>query len=71
MLFRSGKWLTNANSDAYDLGRMGTWQQLTAVCDLPLEAGSVDIAIEKGDPRGMVMVDLRLDDVTIELLEAP
>jgi hypothetical protein len=66
-----GKWITNYSSDRYDLAKPGTWQRLETTAELPAHAGSLDIAIEKGDNSTPVSLRLRLDDVKLELLEAP
>jgi hypothetical protein len=64
-------WITNLGTSAYDLGALGTWQYLQGAGEIPANAGSVDIAIERGEPDPEITVDLRLDDVQIEVLEAP
>jgi hypothetical protein len=65
------KWIANYNSAPYDLKQLGTWQKLSAIADLPPEATSGDIALEKGDNTTAVTVKLRLDDVKLELVEGP
>jgi hypothetical protein len=67
-----GKWLSNYGSNPYDLKQMGTWQYLETTADLPANAGSLDIAIERGAVNmALSEIVLRLDDVKVELLESP
>ena len=67
----SGKWLANANSNRYDTGALGTWQQLTVLAELPGDAGKVALAIETGDFERPGSIDLRLDEIRFEVLEQP
>ena len=64
-------WITNLGTAVYDLTALGTWQHLQGAGEIPAQAGSVDIAVERGDPDAEISVDLRLDDLQIEVLEAP
>lgn len=66
-----GKWIDNFGSNRYDANKLGTWQKLTAFPDLPVNAVKGNIAIEKGVDTTAMTVDLWLDDVVLELLEAP
>lgn len=66
-----GHWITNLNTESYDLAALGTWQPLHGVGEVPANAGTADLAIERGEPEPEMAVDLRLDDVQIEVLEAP
>lgn len=66
-----GRWFENHGSNRYDLGRIGEWQELVVTADLPLQAASLDLAIEKGEYHTPITVRLRLDDVRLELVEAP
>ncbi|NPV48864.1 MAG: DUF4832 domain-containing protein [Armatimonadetes bacterium] len=68
---KDGRWITNFNTTAYDITRMGTWQLLDGVADLPPGAVAGDLAIEKGDNTTPVKVRLRLDDVSLDLIEGP
>lgn len=65
------KWITNFSTPKYDLAKLGTWQLLEGVADLPANAATADFAIEKGDNSSPVTVKLRLDDVKLEIIEAP
>ena len=67
----AGKWISNASTEPYDAKQLGTWQKLEGMAEMPPNAGSVDIAIEKGDNATPVTIKLRLDDVRLELVEAP
>ena len=64
-----GKWITNLTSNHYDTTKPGTWQKLEAVGEMPANSASVDIAIEKGDNSTPVTVNLRVDDLKLELVE--
>lgn len=66
-----GKWITNFSTNPYDLKRVGTWQKLEGNADLPANAATADLALEKGDNSTPVTLKLRLDDVKLELIEAP
>jgi hypothetical protein len=66
-----GKWLTNFNTNQYDLTRLGTWQQLTTYADTPAEAATGDLALEKGNLETPVSASLAIRDVKLELLESP
>jgi hypothetical protein len=59
------------NTDAYDLAAMGTWQRLQVVAEVPTNAGSADLAVERGDLEPEITIDLRLDDLQVEVIEAP
>jgi hypothetical protein len=67
----AGKWITNLNTNQYDLTKIGTWQQLVAHCDTPPETASGVIAIEKGVLEMAINVSMLIDDVKLELLESP
>ena len=66
-----GKWIANFGTNPYDLRQMGTWQRLETTAELPANAATLDLAIEKGDNNTPITLRLRLDDVKLELLEAP
>ncbi len=66
-----GRWLTNLNTDPYDLDAGATWQRLQLTGDLPADAAGADLAIERGDLEPQVTADLCLDDLRLEVLEAP
>ena len=66
-----GKWIENYSSGRYDLSKPGTWQQLTVTADVPMNAASAHLAIEKGARSTPITASIRLDDVKLELLEAP
>ncbi len=65
------KWIDNYSTGKYDLSRAGEWQLLKAYADLPLNAAIGIIAIEKGAHSIPITARIRLDDITLELLEAP
>lgn len=66
-----GKWITNISTQEYDLAKVGTWQLLQAFVETTPETAGGHLAVEKGSLEGKFAVSLRLDDVKLELLEAP
>jgi len=66
-----GNWLTNFPTNSYDMSKAGTWQQLEAVFETSLETAGGHLALERGTNDAATQIDLRLDDVRLELLEAP
>jgi len=64
-----GKWIDNFGTGKYDLTKLGTWQELTGFVDVPINGATGDLAIEKGDNHTKVTIDLRLDEVRLELVE--
>ncbi|MBM4080035.1 MAG: DUF4832 domain-containing protein [Planctomycetes bacterium] len=66
-----GKWLNNFSTGAYDANKLGTWQPLWGYVETTPDTASGHLAIEKGGKEGKIAVTLRLDDVKLELLEAP
>lgn len=67
----SGKCLTNVQTNAYDLGRPGTWQHLVAFVETTPNTAAGHLAIEKGALEGRFDASLALDDARFELLESP
>jgi hypothetical protein len=66
-----GKWQANANTNPYDISAMGTWQRLTAIAETGEDTVGGNITIEKGAYGQSVPVTLRIDDISLELLETP
>lgn len=66
-----GKWLTNFPTNSYDMGKPGTWQRLEATFETSLETAGGHLALERGSNDITTKIDLWLDNVQIELLEAP
>jgi hypothetical protein len=50
---------------------MGTWQRLEVIGDMPPEAATVDLAIEKGINEQPIAARLRLDDVELKVSDGP
>ena len=67
----SRKWITNVETNHYDVARLGTWQELMAWVETTPETATGVIAVEKGSLEARPTISLRLDDVGLELLEAP
>ena len=53
------------------MSKTGAWQQLEAVFETSLETAGGHLALERGTNDTATRIDLWLDDVQIELLEAP
>jgi hypothetical protein len=66
-----GKWIANFNSNHYDTKALGTWQKCTVLAELPANAGQLALAIETGSLELPITIDLRLDDLCLEVLEQP
>jgi hypothetical protein len=66
-----GDWLTNFNTNRYDLRDLGTWQRLTAYADTPGDTATGHLAIEKGVLETSIAATIRIDDIELELLESP
>ncbi len=64
-----GKWIDNFSTGRYDLTKLGTWQELTGFVEVPVNGATADLAVEKGDNFTSVTIDLRLDEVRLELVE--
>ncbi|MBI5833971.1 MAG: DUF4832 domain-containing protein [Armatimonadetes bacterium] len=67
---REGRWLNNFTTTGYDLAGKGTWQRLAITFVAPFESANGDIALEKGGTHP-VTADIWIDDVSVEVLEAP
>ena len=65
------KWIDNYGSGKYDMKRVGEWQRLEALADVPANARTIHLAVEKGAFATPIEATIRLDDVKLELLEAP
>ena len=59
-----GKWLTNIQTNSYDVARPGTWQRLVALVETTPNTAGGHLAIEKGNLEGRIAATIRLDDVT-------
>jgi len=66
-----GKWLTNCATNSYDMSNLGQWQYLEATIETSLETAGGHLALERGSNDTATRIDLWLDDVQLELLEAP
>mgnify|MGYP005836315631 CR=1 FL=1 len=65
------QWLTNFNTNQYDLTRVGTWQRLVGMAETPTEAAYGHLAVEKGALEAHLEGVIAIDDVRLELLESP
>lgn len=68
---RAGKWLMNCPTNAYDMSNSGTWQRLANTLETSLETAGGHLALERGSHDTATCIDLWLDHVQLELLEAP
>lgn len=66
-----GKWLTNCPTNSYNMSKPGTWQRLEATFETSLETAGGHLALERGSNDVATRIDLWLDNVQLELLEAP
>jgi hypothetical protein len=66
-----GEWLTNWNTNRYDLSKPGTWQYLEITFETTMETGGGHLSVEKGGREARVKADIHIDDVKLELLESP
>ncbi|MBC7288923.1 MAG: DUF4832 domain-containing protein, partial [Armatimonadetes bacterium] len=66
-----GKWIANYTTNKYDLSRIGTWQLLQGIFEITPEAASFDLCVETGTFDVPITARIRLDDVKLEVLEAP
>lgn len=66
-----GTWITNVVSGAYDLKRQGQWQQLVIDCEMPPSAEQSVFAIERGEFDPAISGTIWVDDLAVELIEAP
>lgn len=65
-----GKWIENVNTAKYDMSRKGEWQTLTGYAETSDNVGGGHLAVEKGTTNSAT-ASLWIDDVKVELLEAP
>jgi hypothetical protein len=66
-----GKWLTNCPTNSYDMSHPGTWQRLEVTFETSPETAGGHLALERGSNDTATRIDLWLDNVQLELLEAP
>ncbi|MHC4330096.1 MAG: DUF4832 domain-containing protein [Planctomycetota bacterium] len=66
-----GKWLMNCATNSYDVSNSGEWQHLEAMVETSLETAGGHLALERGSNDMTTHIDLWLDNVQLELLEAP
>ncbi len=68
---KDGKWLTNINTDKYDTTKLGTWQKLDAWIETTSQTTQGALAIEKGTLESRPQITLRLDELSLEIVESP
>ncbi|MFC1794006.1 DUF4832 domain-containing protein [Planctomycetota bacterium] len=66
-----GKWLMNCATNSYDMSNSGEWQHLEAAVETSLETAGGHLALERGSNDTATHIDLWLDNIQLELLEAP
>jgi hypothetical protein len=67
---RAGQWLMNCSTNSYDMSRSGTWQKLATTLETSVETAGGHLALERGSHDTTTRIDLWLDHVQLELLEA-
>ena len=66
-IYKDGKWMKNARSQAYDMKKMGEWQKLTIEFDAPSESGVMaDITIDKMTKDNEMTATIYVDDVVVK-----
>ena len=63
--------LRNCHTSRYDTSRTGEWQRLEGTFETPLETAGGHLALERGGQEVQTQLRAWIDDVTLELLEAP
>jgi len=66
-----GKWINNKHTNPYDLSKPGTWQHLEVNFETTLETASGHLSVEKKRREAKITATIYIDDVKLELLEAP
>ena len=61
----------NCPTNSYDMSNSGTWQRLATTLETSLETAGGHLALERGSHNTGTRIDLWLDNVQLELLEAP
>ena len=63
--------LENCHTSRYDMSAAGTWQRLEGTFETPLETAGGHLALERGGKDHRTQIKAWIDDVQLELLEAP
>lgn len=66
-----GGLLENCHTSRYDVSRLGEWQRLEGTFETPLETTGGHLALERGGKDVQTQITAWIDDVELELLEAP
>jgi len=66
-----GGWLENCHTGRYDMSAAGTWQRLEGTFETPLETAGGHLALERGGKDVQTRIQAWIDDIQLELLEAP
>ncbi len=66
-----GKWITNVETNRYDMRHSGDWQRLVAYVETTPDTARGQLAVEKGSLETISAATIRLDDIELELLESP
>ncbi len=66
-----GRLLENRNTNRYDTRALGTWQRLEGTFETPLATARGHLALERGGKDVQTRIEAWLDQVQLELLEAP
>jgi hypothetical protein len=66
-----GRWLENCQTSRYNMAAAGSWQRLEGTLETPLETATGHLALERGGQEIQTRIQAWIDDVKLELLEAP
>lgn len=66
-----GRWLRNCSTRRYDTEASGTWQRLTTTFETGAGTAGGHLALERGGRDTPIRLRAWLDDIELELLEAP
>ena len=66
-----GRWLENCQTSRYNMAAAGSWQRLEGTLETPLETATGHLALERGGQEIQTQIQAWIDDVKLELLEAP
>ena len=61
----------NCHTSRYDMSKAGEWQRLAGTFETPLETAGGHLALERGGKDVQTRIRAWIDDVELELLEAP
>jgi hypothetical protein len=63
--------LENCHTNRYNMSAVGTWQRLEGTFETPLETAGGHLALERGGREVQTQIRAWIDEIQLELLEAP